>query len=143
MIHAELNPDSFTLSHAEMSDDAFRQGRRSFLLARDLKIGEATGGKFGINHNRLTGAITSTGWHYHPVGLQIIYVLKGWIDLAFEDGRVIRIEEGGCMNIPPGMIHNEVATSDGMDVLEISMPAKITTVNVPAPAGMPESYATV
>ena len=47
------------------------------------------------------------------------------------------------MNIPPGMIHNEVATSDGMDVLEISMPAKITTVNVPAPAGMPESYATV
>lgn len=143
MIHAELNPDDFTLSHAEMSDDAFRPGRRSFLLARDLKIGEATDGKFGINHNRLTGPIVSTGWHYHPVNLQIIYVLKGWVDLAFEDGRVIRIEEGGCMNIPPGMVHNEVSSSDEMDVLEISSPAKITTVNVPAPAGMRESYATV
>ena len=65
------------------------------------------------------------------------------IDLAFEDGRVIRIEEGGCMNIPPGMVHNEVSSSDEMDVLEISSPAKITTVNVPAPAGMRESYATV
>ena len=143
MIHADLNPEGFTLTFAELAEDKFKQGRRSFLLARDLKIGEATNQKFGINHNRLTGAIISTGWHYHPINLQIIYVMKGWIDLAFEDGQVIRIAEGGCMNIPPGMIHNEVGSSDEMDVLEISSPAKITTVNVPAPAGMPESYATV
>ena len=41
------------------------------------------------------------------------------------------------MNIPPGMIHNEIGTSKDYEVIELCSPANITTVNVEAPAGLP------
>ena len=120
--------------------DAWKQGRRAFFQARDLRIAEATQGEFGMVHARLDGEGKFTGWHHHPVSLQIIYVLKGWIDLAFENGEKIRLTAGSCMNIPPGMIHNEIGTSADYEVIELCSPAMISTVNVETPSGLP-SYA--
>jgi hypothetical protein len=40
------------------------------------------------------------------------------------------------MMIPGGMRHNETATSDRMDILEISVPAKFGTVVCEKPAGI-------
>ena len=135
--NSDLNPNGYERTMAERTPDAWQRGRRSFLQSRDLKIAEATHNEFGMVHARITGEAKFTGWHYHPVSLQIIYVLKGWIDLAFENGETIRLAEGGCLNIPPGMIHNEIGTSADYEVIELCSPSSITTVNVEAPAGLP------
>lgn len=134
---SDLNPKHYQRTSAELAPDAWQPGRRSFFEGRDLKIAEATHGEFGMVHARLIGEGKFTGWHYHPVSLQIIYVLKGWIDLAVETGEMIRLSEGSCMNIPPGMIHNEIGTSADYEVIELCSPSTITTVNVEAPAGLP------
>lgn len=38
------------------------------------------------------------------------------------------------MMIPGGTVHQEIATSDVMELLEVSVPAKLGTVNCDAPA---------
>ena len=53
-----------------------------------------------------------TGWHYHECDGQFIYILKGWVDLQFEDGRTLRIEEGNSLFIPGYLRHNEIRTSE-------------------------------
>ena len=130
----DLNPKGYQRTIAPSTPDAWKPGRRSFFQARDLRIAEATHDDFGMVHAKLIGDGKFTGWHYHPGNLQIIYVLRGWIDLAFEDGRVVRLGQDACMNIPPGTIHNEVGTSCDYEVIELCSPSRIQTVNVPAPA---------
>ena len=44
-----------------------------------------------------------TGWHYHVCEHQLVYMLKGWVDLEFEDGRKIRLMPGDSLMIPGGM----------------------------------------
>ena len=66
-----------------------------------------------------TDVMETTGWHYHECDLQFVYVLKGWVDLAFEDGRVERCDAGTSLAIPPGMVHNELACSPDFEALEV------------------------
>ena len=54
-------------------------------------------------------------------------ILKGWVDLEFEDGRMIRIEEGDSLFIPGYMRHNEIRTSETMEILEVSVPGTMGT----------------
>jgi len=138
-----LNPHGFTRTCADLTPESFAAGRRPYFAARDLLVAQATGGEFGMAHAKLTGEGRSTGWHYHPVSLQVIYVLKGWIDLVFEDGQTIRAGAGACMNIPPGMIHNEIGMSDDYEVIEFCSPAGITTVNVDAPTALTATFGTL
>ena len=35
-----------------------------------------------------------TGWHYHVCDHQLVYMLKGWVDLEFEDGTKVRLMPG-------------------------------------------------
>ena len=60
-------------------------------------------------------------------------MLSGWIDLSFED-QTIRIEEGDSLYIPGGIPHNEIATSDTFDLIEISVPADMGTEPCDPPA---------
>ena len=75
----------------------------------------------------------STGWHYHECDLQFVYVLKGWVDLEFEDGRSERLSEGGAMAIPSGMVHNETGCSNDFEALEVVTPSEMVTVPVDRP----------
>ena len=77
-----------------------------------------------------------TGWHYHVCDQQFVYMLKGWVDLEFEDGRKIRLKAGDSLMIPGGMRHNETDTADELELLEISVPAKMDTVPCDPPAGL-------
>jgi quercetin dioxygenase-like cupin family protein len=108
-------------------------GRRSFFEYRDTGLGEATGGRYRAQVMRSTDVMESTGWHYHVADLQFVYVLKGWVDLEFADGRVERLAEGGAMAIPGGMVHNEIGVSDDFEALEVAQPADMGTVPVDAP----------
>jgi quercetin dioxygenase-like cupin family protein len=64
---------------------------------------------------------------------QFVYMLSGWVELVFEDGSEIRLEAGDSLFIPGGLRHNETATSDALELLEISVPADMGTIACAAP----------
>ena len=74
-----------------------------------------------------------TGWHYHECEMQFVYMLEGWVDLEFEDGRAVRFEAGDSFMIPGGTRHQEVRASDGVRFVEVSVPAEMGTVNCDPP----------
>ena len=118
----------------QLADAAFgKTGRRSFFEYRDTGLGDLTEGKYRAQVMRSTDVMESTGWHYHECDLQFVYVLKGLVDLEFEDGRSERLSEGGAMAIPPGMVHNETGCSDDFEALEVVAPSEMVTVSVDRP----------
>ena len=108
-------------------------GRRSFFEYRDTGLEQATNGNYRAQLMRATDVMDSTGWHYHECDLQFVYVLKGWVDLEFEDGRSERVAAGAALAIPSGMIHNETAASPDLEALEVVVPADMRTVPVDGP----------
>ena len=82
----------------------------------------------------IRGMTEPTGWHYHECEGQFVYALKGWVDLEFETGETLRIQAGESLFIPGGLKHNEIATSDDLEILELSIPAEMGTVPCDPPA---------
>jgi len=118
----------------QLADAEFaKTGRRAFFEYRDTGLGDATNGQYRAQVMRSTDVMESTGWHYHVCDLQFVYVLKGWVELAFADGRVEKLTEGGAMAIPGGMVHNEINVSPDFEALEVASPADMGTVPVDAP----------
>ena len=124
-----------TLAIATAADPVYIPGRRAFFKYRELGVTEATNGRMRAQVMEATqGLSKETGWHYHVCEQQFIYMLKGWVDLEFEDGRKVRLRQGDSMMIPGGLRHNETATSEEMDILEVSVPANLGTVVCDKPA---------
>jgi quercetin dioxygenase-like cupin family protein len=123
--------------HLIMPIDAAKEisGRREFFTYRDLGLKEATNGRIGGTTMKIRKTMSEpTGWHYHTCEAQLNYCLKGWCDIVFEDGTEIRIKSGDLEYIPGGVIHNEIATSDDLETIEICIPADMGTVAVAPPA---------
>ena len=74
------------------------------------------------------GLSEETGWHVHLCEGQFVYILSGWVDLEFVGGRKERVGPGDSIYIPGGTPHNETATSDTFELLEVSIPADMGTV---------------
>jgi quercetin dioxygenase-like cupin family protein len=124
-----------TLAHANLSTAPATPGRRSFMTYRDLGVAAASHGKLRAQTMATkTGMTKPTGWHYHTCEGQFIYALKGWVDLEFETGETIRVKAGESLFIPGGLKHNETATSDDLEILELSVPAEMGTVPCEKPA---------
>ncbi len=117
----------FSVSH--LKDAEFEsQGLRSFFEYRDLGIKAATGGRVGAHVIRAKpGKHGGSGWHTHYLEVQLVYVLKGWIELDYQGVGQVRLEAGTCVHQPPGIRHVEVAHSDDVEILEITLPADFTT----------------
>lgn len=109
-------------------------GRRKFLQYRDVGLADATDQRFRVLGMRATGKNEETGWHYHVCDVQLVYVLKGWVELEFEGGRCERLVAGSFASIPGGTLHNERNLSDDLEVVEICSPADMGTVAVDAPS---------
>src|ERR1700760_3179710 len=125
-----------TLAYSKASEAGYVAGRREFFKYRELGVTEATGGKMRAQLTSATqGLGRPTGWHYHVCDHQLVYMLKGWVDLEFEDGTKIRLEPGDSLMIPGGMPHNETGSADELELLEVSVPAQMKTVVCEAPAG--------
>ena len=125
------------LAYAPASNPVFKPGRREFFKYRELGVTEATGGKMRAQVTSATqGLGRPTGWHYHVCDHQLVYMLKGWVDLEFEDGTKVRLTQGDSLMIPGGMRHNETATADELELLEVSVPAEMKTVACDPPPGM-------
>ncbi len=111
------------------------EGRRDFFKYRDLAVTGASEGWMRAQvMSAVTGMTQPTGWHYHVCEGQFVYALKGWVELAFEDGSKCRLEPGDSCFIPGGVKHNEIRTSDDVEILEVCLPATMGTVPCDPPA---------
>lgn len=132
--------NAFRLAHATPETAPEVPGRREFFRYRDLLVMQATGGRMRAQvMSSSQGMSRPTGWHYHVCDAQFVYGLKGWVDLEFEDGRKVRLNAGESLLIPGGMKHNETATSDEFELLEVSIPGEMGTVpceGSPAPGAL-------
>lgn len=123
------------LAHATPQTAPEVAGRREFFQYRDLLVAQATGGRLRAQvMSASRGMSQPTGWHYHVCEAQFVYGLKGWVDLEFEDGRKIRLQAGESLLIPGGMKHNEIATSEEFELLEVTLPGEMGTVPCERPA---------
>ena len=112
------------------------KGRRDFFKYRDLGVADASAGALRAQvMSSSQGMSRPTGWHYHECDGQFIYMLDGWVDLEFEDGRTIRVEKGDSLFIPGYLRHNEIGTSEKMEILEVSSPGIMGTTPCDPPAG--------
>jgi quercetin dioxygenase-like cupin family protein len=130
-----VNPGT-ELAHATPDSAPLVQGRRDFLKYRDLGVTKASQGRMRAQVTVATGKMQKTGWHYHVCDSQLVYGLKGWVDLEFEDGRKIRVKAGESLFIPGGLKHNETAMSEDFEILEVSVPADMGTKVCDPPTGM-------
>lgn len=130
-----------TYSIVNRADAPNRGGRRNYFDYLDLGLTAASNGlvRAQLLCNK-KGKTPPTGWHYHSCQMQIVYFTKGWAELQFEDGRVHRTRAGDMVFIPGGTLHNEGESSDDLEVLELSMPAEMGTVNVDPPPGFTQSF---
>jgi quercetin dioxygenase-like cupin family protein len=118
-----------SIAHATVASAPSVAGRRSFMTYRDLGVMAASHGKLRAQTMAtITGMTEPTGWHYHTCEGQFVYALKGWVDLEFETGEKIRVKQGESLFIPGGLKHNETATSDDLEILELSVPGEMGTV---------------
>ena len=133
-----MAPDSATLAsqktagqkvaHARIAEPVLVKGRRDFFTYRDLGVAEGSAGTMRAQVMKASQGLSQpTGWHYHECDGQFIYMLKGWVDLQFEDGRTLRVEEGDSLFIPGFLRHNEIKTSTEMEILEVSIPGELGT----------------
>jgi mannose-6-phosphate isomerase-like protein (cupin superfamily) len=132
---AEAQP-AMKLAVTSAKKPEFVKGRRDFFKYRDLGVTKATEGWMRAQvTSAITGMTQPTGWHYHVCEGQFVYTLKGWVELEFEDGTICKLGAGDSVFIPGGMRHNELSTSDDLEILEVSVPADMGTVSVDPPAG--------
>ena len=132
---AAQEPRTAPFTLVRKDDPNFVPGRRDFLKYRDLGVTDASDGQFRAQITSAKSGLTRpTGWHTHICEGQLVFMLSGWIDLAFET-ETVRIEEGDSLYIPGGTPHNEIATSDTFDLLEVSVPADMGTEPCDPPPG--------
>ena len=146
----ELNPPV----HMPPTDHAFVVRRladqapwvigRAGMHYRDL-IPTRLGGSIIASHIRIPdGGPVPDMVHFHRVGFQLIYCYRGWVDVVYEDqGGPIRLHAGDCFIQPPEIRHRVLEASDGIEVIEIGVPAEHVTeidheMTLPTPDRRPD-----
>lgn len=101
---------------------------RAGMHYRDL-IPSRLGGSIIASHIRIPdGGPVPDMVHFHKVGFQLIYCYRGWVDVVYEDqGDPIRLQAGDCFIQPPEIRHRVLEASDGIEVIEIGVPAEHVT----------------
>jgi len=103
-------------------------GRRDWMKYRELGVTKASEGRLRAQVSSASQSLSEpTGWHIHLCEGQFVYMLNGWIDLEFAGGWVERVGAGDSVYIPGNTPHNEIATSDTFELVEISVPADMGT----------------
>ena len=101
---------------------------RAGMQYRDL-VPSRLGGAVIASHIRIPdGGPVPDMVHFHKVGFQLIFCIKGWVDVVYEDqGGPIRLTAGDCFIQPPEIRHRVLEASDGIEVIEIGVPADHVT----------------
>ncbi len=97
---------------------------RAGMEYRDL-VPTRLGGAMIASHIRVPDGPVPDMVHYHNVGFQLIFCVAGWVDVLYEDqGDIRRINAGDCFIQPPTIRH-KVLHSEGVQVVEIGVPAEV------------------
>ncbi|WP_121063104.1 cupin domain-containing protein [Chachezhania antarctica] len=101
---------------------------RAGMHYRDL-IPDRLGGSIIASHIRIPdGGPVPDMVHFHKVGFQLIFCVRGWVDVLYEDqGGLRRLTPGDCFIQPPEIRHRVVEASDNVEVIEIGVPAEHVT----------------
>ena len=112
-----LPPFQPSLHVSRQSDGAWGVGRAG-MLYRDL-LPDRAGGAVVVSHIRIpTGGQVPDYPHFHRVAFQLIFVLRGWVDVVYEgQGSPFRLHRSDFVTQPPTIRHQVLHCSDGLEVL--------------------------
>lgn len=116
---------------------------RAGMEYRDL-VPSRLGGAVIASHIRVPDGPVPDMVHFHKVGFQLIFCIKGWVDVLYEDqGGMRRLTAGDCFIQPPQIRHKVCHAAEGIEVIEIGVPAQHITeidhaMTLPTPALRPE-----
>jgi quercetin dioxygenase-like cupin family protein len=100
---------------------------RAGMEYRDL-IPTRLGGAMIASHIRVPDGKVPDMVHFHKVGFQLIFCIRGWVDVLYEDqGGMRRLHAGDCFIQPPGIRHRVVESGENIEVIEIGVPAEHVT----------------
>lgn len=100
---------------------------RAGMEYRDL-VPSRLGGAVIASHIRVPDGPVPDMVHYHKVGFQLIFCIRGWVDVLYEDqGGMRRLTAGDCFIQPPQIRHRVCHAADGIEVIEIGVPAEHVT----------------
>lgn len=146
----ELNPPLIlpATEHAfvvrRLADQAPWVIGRAGMQYRDL-VPSRLGGVMIASHIRIPdGGPVPDMVHFHKIGFQLIFCIAGWVDVVYEDqGGPIRLHAGDCFIQPPEIRHRVLHASDGIEVIEVGVPAEHVTeidheMSLPTPDCNPE-----
>ena len=118
---AELPPfqPEFVLTRGGTSG-AGRAGMRY----RDL-IPSRLGGRYIASHISIPEGGPVADWvHFHHIAVQALMVAQGWVRVVYEDqGEAFVLNAGDLVLQPPGIRHQVLESSPGLEVVEIAAPA--------------------
>jgi len=115
---------------ARAADATWREGLRNFFEYRDLGISEATNGAYRAHVIRVKKPVTEfrhPGLHVHDLQFQMIYVLKGWVRFTYEGQGEFTFRAGDSCLQRAGIVHDELACSDDLELIEFTSPAEFQT----------------
>lgn len=117
---------SVTSTHP--GDGSFGLGRAG-MEYRDL-LPDRWGGRFVVSHVAISDGGEVADWvHFHRIRFQMIFVAAGWVDVVYEDqGPPFRLSAGDCVLQPPQIRHRVLASSPGLEVIEVGCPAEHDTI---------------
>ena len=127
-----------------LADDAPWVVGRAGMEYRDLVPGRLGGAMIASHIRNPTGGPVPDMVHNHKVGFQLIFCIRGWVDVVYEDqGGPRRLHPGDCFVQPPEIRHRVLHASDGIEVIEIGVPAEHHTIidhdmPLPTPVERPE-----
>ncbi|KAI0973616.1 RmlC-like cupin domain-containing protein [Xylaria arbuscula] len=104
---------------------------RAGMHYRDLIPGRL-GGAIIASHIRIPDAgPVPDNVHYHTVGFQLIHCHAGWVRLVYEDqGEPFILRAGDSVIQPPQIRHRVLESSEGLQVVEVGVPAEhLTTLD--------------
>ncbi len=104
---------------------------RGGMLYRDLLPGRL-GGAVIASHIRIpTAGPVDDLVHFHDVGFQLIFCVRGWVRVVYEDqGPPFVLKAGDCVTQPPRIRHRVLEASENLQVIEVSAPAEhLTTID--------------
>jgi quercetin dioxygenase-like cupin family protein len=139
-----LPPTEHAFVVRRLADQAPWVVGRAGMQYRDL-IPTRLGGAMIASHIRIPdGGPVPDMVHFHKVGFQLIFCIKGWVDVVYEDqGPPRRLTAGDCFIQPPEIRHRVLLASDGIEVIEIGVPADHVTeiehlLDLPTPDQRPD-----
>ncbi len=100
---------------------------RAGMMYRDL-VPTRLGGAMIASHIRVPDGKVPDLVHFHKVGFQLIFCIKGWVDVLYEDqGGLRRLHAGDCFIQPPTIRHRVIESGNDIEVIEIGVPAEHIT----------------